>query len=210
MNTRATLLQRDVERLKSTLPRDLPRTEQPTLVVVSGLPGTGKSYFSRHLAQRLPLAQLESDVLRKALVGRPSYTVPENGRLFRAIHGLIRQLLASGTPVLLDATNLVEDHRKRLYRIADDLGVRLALVRLEAPEEVVHQRLERRQCRQDPCDQSDAGLEVYERMRARMDPIGHDHLLVDASEDIGRSVDRVVRWLSSNPPKADSERPAGM
>ena len=50
-----------------------PRTS-PALVVLSGLPGSGKSHFCRRLISRYPMAHLESDALRKALCGQPTYS----------------------------------------------------------------------------------------------------------------------------------------
>ncbi len=50
----------------------------PVLVAVSGLPGTGKSYFSRQLAGYIPLAILETDALRKELFPCPIYSAAEN------------------------------------------------------------------------------------------------------------------------------------
>ena len=53
---------------------------RPVMVVVSGLPGSGKSHFSRRLAEQVGLFTLESDVLRTALFPSPSYTRSESRR----------------------------------------------------------------------------------------------------------------------------------
>jgi len=44
---------------------------EPAFIAVSGLPGTGKSYFCRRLVERLPSIILESDALRKELFPQP-------------------------------------------------------------------------------------------------------------------------------------------
>ena len=44
-------------------------------IAVSGLPGTGKSYFYRKLAERLPFVILESGVLREILFHASTYAV---------------------------------------------------------------------------------------------------------------------------------------
>ena len=100
---------------------------RPVLMIISGLPGTGKSHFSRQLTERVPLATLETDALRKALFSVPTYSASESSRLFRLIHALIEELLDRGVPVLLDATNLVEARRRRLYTIADQRDVKLVM-----------------------------------------------------------------------------------
>ena len=63
----------DVARLAESLVNIPGPVAGPTLVVVSGLPGTGKSYFSARLAEKLDFLVLESDALRKT---RPRRTSP--------------------------------------------------------------------------------------------------------------------------------------
>ena len=79
-----TQLVSDAQRLAENLGQLPELVAKPSLIVVSGLPGTGKSYFSNKLAERLPLIILESDALRKALFPSPSYSPQESSRLFRA------------------------------------------------------------------------------------------------------------------------------
>lgn len=85
---------------------------EPTLIIISGLPGTGKSYLSKGLAERLPFLVLGSDVLRKTLFAMPSYSSRESAQLFRTIHLLLQELLSKRIPLILDATNLSERFRE--------------------------------------------------------------------------------------------------
>ena len=137
----ASSLNEDVETLRRNL-NDLPEPQvEPALIVVSGSPGTGKSFFCRKLAERLPFLILGSDALWRALLPSPQYDEHENRRLFSACHVLIEDLLRTGIPVIFDATNLLEHHREYLYRAADRAGAKLILVWVEAPPELVRQRL---------------------------------------------------------------------
>lgn len=183
---------RVLERALGELP---PPQSRPALVVLSGLPGTGKSHLARELCRRYPMARLESDVLRKALFPRPDYSAPESTRLFAACHALLDRLLARGVSALLDATNLKEIHRRPLYRIAENRGARLVLVEVQAPREVVESRLERRSRGENPWDQSEAGLDVYEKMRAGAEPIQRPHLTVDTSGDLEEALAIILREL---------------
>ena len=190
----------DTRRLLSSLGDELPApVTYPVLVVLNGLPGTGKSYFAWQIAERVPLAVLESDALRKVLVRSPSYTARENTQLFRALHEMIELLLARDVPVLLDATNTRESHRENLYEIARRHGARAMPVLLDAPEATVRQRLERRMNESPRGDSSDAGWPVYQRLLAAWEPIGREHLVVDTSGDIRPAVDdlarEINRWL---------------
>lgn len=183
----------DVQKLKQGL-GELPEpVANPVFVIVSGLPGTGKSHFSRKLAEQLPSVILESDTLRKRLYPSPTYSAQESHRLFNACHRLIEELLDSGITVILDATNLVEQHREHLYRISQRLKVKQIIVRVEAPREVVLQRLQGRSRGIDRGDNSDADSGVYQRMRAGAERIRRNHFVVDTSRDITPVVDKIVR-----------------
>lgn len=186
----------DLQRLTDGL-GELPEpVVKPAFVVVSGLPGTGKSYFCAKLGERLPFVILESDALRKALFSPPSYSPQESARLFRVLHLLIERLLKKGIPLILDATNLSERDRERLYNIADRLDARLILVRVEAPPELVYQRLKARSNGGNSGNNSDADWEVYRKMRPSVEKISRKHYAVDSSRDIAPVLDKVVREAS--------------
>ena len=190
-------LEEDVQTLAASL-GPLPQPQAvPALVVVSGLPGSGKSHFTRQLCQRYPLARLDSDALRKALFGRPTHSPEESARLFAACHALLDRLLARKIPTVLDATNLREIHRRPLYQIAEKHGAGLLLVEVRAPPELVRHRLEARLRGENPWDQSEAGPEVYERMRQQAEAIQRPHLVVDTSRDTGPALDELVRELQA-------------
>jgi predicted kinase len=161
--------------------------------VVSGLPGAGKSFFCRKLAEKLPFLILASDALRKVLFPTPQYNEQENKRLFSACHVLIEELLRKGIPVIFDATNLLEHHREYLYRAAERAGAKLILVWVEAPPEVVRQRLLAREKTAIPEYHSEAGWEVYNKMKPHRQKISRNHLVVDTSHDITGAVDKIIR-----------------
>ncbi len=186
----------DLQRLTDGL-GELPEpVVKPAFVAVSGLPGTGKSYFCAKLAERLPFVILESDALRKTLFSPPSYSPEESARLFRILPRLIERLLKKGIPLILDATNLSERDRERLYNIADRIDARLILVRVEAPPELVYQRLKARSNGEDSGNSSDADWEVYRKMKPTVQKISRRHYAVDSSRDITPVLDKVVREAS--------------
>jgi predicted kinase len=185
-------LDEDVEKLRQSL-NVLPQPQvEPPLIVVSGLPGTGKSFFCRKLAERLSFLILASDTLRKILFPSPQYKESENKRLFSACHALIEELLGKGIPVIFDATNLLEHHREYLYRAAERARAKLILVWVEAPTEVVRQRLLARKKTAMPQYDSEAGWEVYNKMKPRRQRISRNHLVVDTSQDITAVIDKIV------------------
>jgi predicted kinase len=185
-------LSSDVGRLAASLGKLPEAVVKSAFIVVSGLPGTGKTYFCTRLAERLRFVVLESDALRKTLFTSPSYSPEESARLFRALHQLIETLLKKGISLILDATNLSERNRERLYSIAGRLDAKLVLVRVEAPPEVVYQRLKSR-VGGAGAGNSDADWSVYQKMKSTVDRIGRNHYAVDTSRDITPVLDKIVR-----------------
>jgi len=183
----------DVKQLMDSLGKLPEPSVTPVLIIVSGLPGSGKSYFSRRLAERLPLPIIESDAMRQILSQKPNYSQTESERLFRACHMLIGDLLRKGISIIFDATNLIERNREQLYRIADSADAKLIIVRLEAPPELVRQRLERRQTEPDQNDKSDANWKIYQKMTATSEKIRRNHFAVDTSKDIAPAIEKTVR-----------------
>ena len=184
---------RDAQRIMESLGQ-LPRpVDKPVFIALSGLPGTGKSFFARKLAERFPLVILESDILRRLLFPQPTYAWWESARLFRAIHLVIEELLRKGIPLILDATNLNERYRKTLYSIAGRVGVKFILVKLTAPLWLVRERLEARM--KDPLSRSEADWEVYRMMKEKANSIRRQHHTVDSSRNISPAIEKILHEI---------------
>lgn len=171
--------------------------DNPRLLMLAGLPGSGKSTFAREIISRQPFLVLESDRLRKTLVPRPQYTADEHSRVFRACHRLIDEFLGQGYPVILDATNLGQRNRRPVMAIAQKHGAPLAIAVVTAPPEVARQRLAEREAGMDPGTWSDAGIAVYSRMEPAWQPVRGTHFEVDTSRDIAPVLEKVLEWARS-------------
>ena len=170
-----------------------PRVESPSLVVLCGLPGTGKSHFARELCAQAPFVWLSSDRTRKLLVARPQYSRREHRRVFAAMHVLTRGYLRDGYSVVFDATNLNEGVRAPLYAAADSVGVDPLIIRFTAHPDLVRERMAERADGIADAGQSDAGWEVYSRMAVADLPVPRPHLLVRGPEDMEQVLEETLR-----------------
>ncbi len=163
-------------------------------MLLTGLPGSGKTTFARRLLARLPppARHLESDAIRRLLFPRPTYTADESARVFQEVGRQAEAALGERELVIVDATNLTERDRRRFYALAMRLAVPLVAVRLVAPERTIRERLER------PREGfSEAGVQVFEEMRGRPEPLRVPVIVVDTRYDVGPSIELVVQLLKA-------------
>lgn len=188
-----------VARLKGALLPPQETTAYPALVLLCGLPGTGKSYLARRLAVLLPAVVVETDFVRKTLFPSPTYDYRESLLVHKTARVLVGHFLRQGHHVVCDATNLREFYRALLYRQAERCNARLVVVRVVAPEEVVLRRLEQRRVARSQGDISDADLTIYRRMYGSQEPISRPHLVVDTAQDFEAGLQKILRAVSRSP-----------
>ena len=166
------------------------RTQRPALLLLSGLPGSGKTTFARALAEALSFENVESDAIRRDLRASPTYTPEESATVFARVESAARAALLAGRHALVDATNLTHRDRKRFLQLAARLGAPLVAVRVVAPEATIRERLAAPRT-----GFSQAGVEIYERMRGRAQPFSGPLVVVDSRFPLGPSIDLVLRLI---------------
>ena len=160
------------------------RGDQPWLVVLAGLPGSGKSTFARRLSRSTGAIVLESDALRVALFGRPTHEPQESRQLFDALYAAADRLLQQGARVIVDATNLRARDRRQACEAARASQAGVLLLHFRAPLQVIAARLASRGGGADPDDRSSAGLAVYAKLAETEEAILRDHWKIDTSDPV--------------------------
>lgn len=75
-----------------------------TLILLSGLPGSGKSTVAQEIHDIFgnSIVHYQNDVVRKELFSLPSYDMEETLHVLNTIHARARESLLSGKIVLID------------------------------------------------------------------------------------------------------------
>jgi adenylylsulfate kinase len=90
-------------------------------VWITGLPGSGKSVVSRALIKLLKrkgvqVQLLSSDVLRKTLTPKPTYSLEERDVVYSTLVYVAKLLTENGVNVLIDATGNLRRYRDEARR----------------------------------------------------------------------------------------------
>ena len=164
------------------------------LVVLAGLPGSGKSVLARPLARRLRAALVVVDLLEDAML-RAGTGGPTGLAAYLAAEVVADDALAAGVPVVVDAVNAVAPAREQWRALAERRGVRRVVVEVVCSDPAVHRtRLEARS----------RGLALREPtwadVRAReYEPWTEQVLRLDSLDDPEANLDAALAHVRSTP-----------
>ena len=149
---------------------------QKLLIIVCGLPGTGKSTVAKLLTKYLGAQLLRTDVIRKKIFRRPRYNATNMNRVYRELFLQTRKTGRTRN-IILDATFSKNKHRKTARRIAKLLGCRFIMIETMCSVAVIRSRLNKR-TRRSP---SDARFPQYLAMRQSFEKISEPHYVINTS-----------------------------
>jgi uncharacterized protein len=168
------------------------RQAGPVLVLVGGLPGTGKSTLAAGLAAETGWALLRSDELRDELVPRPAappetrYAPESIQAVYDELLARARSRLAAGTPVVADASWLQASTRQAARRAAAEIGAEVAELCCVCDDATASSRLVRR--RAEGIDASEATPAIHALLAARADPWPQAGVLDTSAQDAGTTL----------------------
>jgi predicted kinase len=180
----------------------------PTLVLMAGLSGSGKTWLARRIAEAIGALHVRSDVERKRLAGlaplASSRSAPDAGlyapdftlRTYARLGECVQSCLRGGESVVVDAANLRRHEREAFVRIAAECGASAQLVLCQAPLEVLRERVAAR--RAAGTDASEATVALLQRQPSYWEALSEAERIITLEVDTSRpgQVDAAVHRLA--------------
>ncbi len=144
---------------------------RPTVLVVCGLAGAGKTTLANALAEEIGFKVISSDIVRKELSGisplehryedfekgiyTRDFTLKTYGEMMKKAEGFLRQ----GISVILDATFMADIFRQMAKELAEDANIDIYFIECTLDDETAKKRLDERSKKEGAA--SDARWEIY-------------------------------------------------
>jgi len=161
------------------------------IILVSGLPGSGKSYFAEKLAARLGAEYLNSDEVRLTMKASGKYSFRDKLMVYREMANQTIRRLNEKKTVVVDATFYRQPTRDLFFKVALEKSIPIRLIEVIADEALIRERLKK------PRKFSEADFSVYEKVRDEFEKINIPHLTLQSTNDnITLLLNKAIQYIS--------------
>ncbi|MGZ3593535.1 MAG: bifunctional aminoglycoside phosphotransferase/ATP-binding protein [Syntrophales bacterium] len=171
------------------------RLEKPTLIIMAGLTGTGKSVRANSIAPRIGAEVIRTDILRKEMLhmqpserhteafGTGIYRDEVTRKTYDRAIELASEKLTEGKSVIIDASYKSSADRQEALATAERLKADFFIIECICPENIVKERLDLRMS--DKRESSDGRWEIYLAQKETFERITempeNSHIIIDTS-----------------------------
>ena len=171
------------------------------IVLMAGLPGTGKTTLARELACRTQGALLSKDAIRAALFSHEDieYSVQQDDFVMEVMLDAARFLLqkAPARKIFLDGRTFSRRYQiDRILAVARELGQPWAIIECTCSDESARQRLDVAPDLSHPAQNRTFAL--YLKVKARFEPIKYPKTDIDTDQPIEQCVEQALVAISAS------------
>ena len=168
------------------------------IVLMAGLPGTGKTALARELAHRTQGALLSKDVIRAALFSSSDieYSVMQDDFVMETMLEAARFLLqkASTRKVFLDGRTFSRSYQiDRVLSLANELNQPWKIIECSCSDESARRRLDLEPDATHPA--RNRSFALYLAVKARFEPITYAKTVVDTDQPLEHCVEQALAAL---------------
>ena len=115
------------------------------IMITFGLSGSGKSTCAKHLSTKHNAIVIRSDIERNFICqGNMNYNDNTSDTVYENLLIKTKIIAISGFNVIVDATFLQKKHRSSFMNLANELGLNFTILKMNADEETLRDRLTKR------------------------------------------------------------------
>jgi predicted kinase len=160
------------------------------MIMVMGLPGSGKSFFARRLSDCLDAIYIGSDEVRNKMGLMGKYQMASKQLVYDAMLEKAKEGIKNHGNVVLDSTFFLQDTRDKIIQIAEKHGAELIPILVEAEENIIGERLSK------PRADSEADIGVYRQIKDAFEPIKGTYLsLLSTNDNIDEIINRALHYI---------------
>jgi predicted kinase len=173
----------------------------PRLIVLSGLPATGKSAVADGLARELSLPVLSVDPIESAILDAGMERSFETGlAAYNVVEAIADHQLANGRDAIVDAVNSVNPARDMWRRLAAGHGAKLLIIECVLADGAAHEA--RLAARARGLAIPEPSWEDVQRRRAEWTPWSEPHLVLDAADPVEANIAKALDFVEGRQPAA--------
>lgn len=163
------------------------------IIIVFGLPGSGKSYFASKLAERINARYVNSDVIRRELFDMRKYSREEKMNVYNVMFREMKKAILQNKSIVLDATFYKRSIRNKFIEAVNEIGKRIIFIEIRAELKIITERLSRKRVN------SEADYSVYLQIKEVFEPMEEEHLILQSTqENIIRMLNRAINHMNKS------------
>jgi len=165
-------------------------SDRPILIVIFGLPGTGKTTFATVLSNQLGIKHFNTDIIRSLSGKSQQYDKENKALIYDEILKLTSLEFEKGKSVIVDATFYKQKLRKRFKVLAQEYDTSVKWIEICAGEEVVKKRVSKKR------RYSEADFAVYQMIKSQFEPMEEKYIqLFSGQEEMPDLIEKAIKFI---------------
>lgn len=160
------------------------------LVVITGLPGSGKTTVADSLSKEINAIVLSTDKIRKNMFKNPVYNENDKRVVYNELFSRAREYLSSGKNVILDGTFYTKSLRDKAKEVGASVSEKVIFIYCETPEQILKERITKRKDKF-----SDADFSVYLKIKEVFEDFEEEVIIVDTSKPIDSNIRDIIKLI---------------
>ncbi|MCX6812581.1 MAG: ATP-binding protein [Candidatus Berkelbacteria bacterium] len=119
--------QKNINKARKSIKYGKFKSSEPLLIVLMGLPGTGKSYLSDYLNKKYSFTILSGENITYSIFGTEKCSGSQFKEAYEILHYLAVELLKKKNNIVIDGTNLKYEFRRQIYKTANNLSKKVLI-----------------------------------------------------------------------------------